>query len=101
MWLCRRKGPSCLWFCPSDLKNYCQIQFISEFEFCSRLSSWLGEPISSASFGPLMLRLDEFGVGGITPSHLEEIAAGNSLKDVLKMYMETGNLITVHRRNHC
>ena len=41
-----------------------------------------------------MLRLDEFGVGGVTPSRLDEIAAGNPLKDVLKMYMETGNLTT-------
>lgn len=77
-----------------------KIQFISELEFRSRLSSWLGETPSSVSFGQLMLRLDEFGVGGVTPSHLDEIAAGNSLKDVLKMYMETGNL-PAYRGTRC
>jgi len=41
-----------------------------------------------------MLRLDEFGAGGVTPSILDEFAARNSLKGVLKMYMETGNLPT-------
>lgn len=80
--------------------KYYQIQFISELEFRSRLSSWLGETPSSVSFGQLMLRLDEFGVGGVTPSHLDEIAAGNSLKDVLKMYMETGNL-PAYRGTRC
>ncbi|KAF8234710.1 hypothetical protein L208DRAFT_1393546 [Tricholoma matsutake] len=58
--------------------KYYQIQFISELEFRSRLSSWLGE----------------------TPSHHDEIAAGNSLKDVLKMYMETGNL-PAYRGTRC
>jgi hypothetical protein len=57
------------------------------------LGAWLGETPSSASFGQLMLRLDEFGVGGVTPSCLDEIAAGHPLKDVLKMYMNTGNLL--------
>lgn len=80
--------------------KYYQIQFISELEFRSRLSSWLGETPSSVSFGQLMLRLDEFGVGGVTPSHHDEIAAGNSLKDVLKMYMETGNL-PAYRGTRC
>jgi len=42
-----------------------------------------------------MLRLDEFGVGGVTPSHLDEIAAGSPLEDVLKTYLETGNLPTL------
>ena len=83
-----------------EKKNH-QIPFISELEFCSRLSSWLGETLSSASFGQLMLRLDEFGIGGVTPLHLDEIAAGNSLRDVLKIYMETGNLTASCWRNHC
>jgi len=58
------------------------------------MSSWLGETPSSASFAQLMLRLDEFGAGGVTPSQLDEFAAGNSLEDVLRMYLETGNLLT-------
>jgi hypothetical protein len=78
----------------SSTKNYRQIQFVSELEFHTRLTSWMGETPSSASFGRLMLRLDEFGAGGFTPLRLDEIAAGNSLKDVLKMYMETGKLLT-------
>ncbi len=76
------------------MKKIYQVQFISEPEFHSRLSSWLGETPSSASFARLMLRLDEFGVGGVTPSNLDEIAAGNPLEDVLKIYMETGNMPT-------
>jgi hypothetical protein len=43
-----------------------------------------------------MLCLDEFGAGGVTPSRLDEIAAGDPLKDVLKMYMNTGNLLTLN-----
>ena len=77
-----------------SMKKIYQVQFISELEFHSRLSSWLGKTPSPASFARLMLRLDELGAGGITPSNLDEIAAGNSLEDVLRMYMETGNLPT-------
>jgi hypothetical protein len=79
----------------SNKGNY-QIQFISEIEFRSRLTSWLGREYSTTGFGQLMLRLDEFDIGGITPSCLDNLSDGGSFKDVLKMHLEGD-----HNRNTC
>jgi hypothetical protein len=43
-----------------------------------------------------MLWLDEFGAGGVTPSRLDEISAGGSLKDVLNIYLRTGNFLSLN-----
>lgn len=49
---------------------------------------WLGRELSPMTWHTLNLRLDEFGVGGVTPSNLENMIKGESLKEIIYMHIE-------------
>ncbi|KZO92658.1 hypothetical protein CALVIDRAFT_557417 [Calocera viscosa TUFC12733] len=52
--------------------------------FISSVKAWFKAGLPESTCKHLLLRLDEYAVGGITPSSLENLAGGLSLKEVIE-----------------
>ncbi|RDB27644.1 hypothetical protein Hypma_003168 [Hypsizygus marmoreus] len=52
-------------------------------DFRTRLSMWLGMELSPSAWLTLDFRLDEFGIGGVTPSNLDHLVGSGSFREAI------------------
>jgi hypothetical protein len=76
------------WTLPSShkAKYFFQLPYISSDDFCRRLGSWMGVTLNVPTCKRLLLRLDEFSIGGVTPTALESMVGSGSLRAAVQIY---------------
>jgi len=66
-------------------KNCCKVEFISNDVFCSRLMSW-NTAIPQGTADRILMRLDEYNSGGVTPHNLTRVLGNMSLQEFVGSY---------------
>ncbi|RDB27651.1 hypothetical protein Hypma_003167 [Hypsizygus marmoreus] len=74
-----------------------QISLVPSDEFRARLGIWLKGEISAEAWLTLNLRLDEFGIGGVTPSNLDSFIGDGRLEDVVHSFIKESNAISRYK----
>ncbi|RDB27646.1 hypothetical protein Hypma_003160 [Hypsizygus marmoreus] len=67
-----------------------QVSLIPSDDFRTRLSMWLGMELSPAAWLTLDFRLDEFGIGGVTPSNLDHLVGSGSFREAILEFIKEG-----------
>ncbi|KAF9556479.1 hypothetical protein CPC08DRAFT_752477 [Agrocybe pediades] len=65
-----------------------KIDFISEDLFLTRLNTWHGGGISTKTSRLMLMRLDEFNIGGVTPDNLSVALGEEGLKEFVDRYIQ-------------
>ncbi|KAF9456833.1 hypothetical protein BDZ94DRAFT_1314782 [Collybia nuda] len=69
-----------------------ELPYISGDEFCTRLGVWMGQVLDTTTRKGLMLRIDEFAIGGITPADLQSVVGTGSLRGFVNIYSKDSSL---------
>ncbi|KAF9456832.1 hypothetical protein BDZ94DRAFT_1241245 [Collybia nuda] len=63
-----------------------ELAYISGDEFCDRLAIAMDEKFEVSMRKRLLLRLDEFAIGGVTPAALEDLVGMGNLRGLVNMF---------------
>jgi hypothetical protein len=67
-----------------------KLSFSPNDTFIRQLKLWAEGSLSDLTCATLLIRLDPFGVGGVTPSNLDLLCGDRSLKETFRMFAATG-----------
>ena len=75
------------------IHNFRQVSYTSRSEFCKAITTWLKEDLSPSLLDALLLRLDEFGVGGVTLSSINQFVGEKTLSDAIRQLQQKGRRV--------
>ncbi|KAF4610677.1 hypothetical protein D9613_007312 [Agrocybe pediades] len=67
-----------------------KVAFVSYDLFLARLRTWYGKPLSDVSTSHIIMCLDEFNIGGVTPDNLSRALNKENLQRFVDRYVDIG-----------